>query len=215
MIFGDSWGNLWREGWKSWDGERSRPIGAIWCGSPEVWTVRWEIARQVSGGDIWLGLSPLELQFLPMGMFWMRLESKWPLFFAFCSTTSCDTIEAPCCRTRVENCIALLGGCSIYIVDVFGGGIFHEKNFLGVSYIWPLTMLCLSRSRDAGEMLAFDWIRNLGISRSPLGEEQGSQEEIGWGEEDWILHATWWNEKFQFYHALWLNQNLWRVVSSK
>jgi len=44
-------------------------------------------------------------------------------------------IEAPCCRTRVENYIALLGGCSIYIVDVFGGGIFYEKNFLGVSYI--------------------------------------------------------------------------------
>ena len=171
--------------------------------------VGWEITRWVSRGDIWLGLSPLELQFLPIGMFWMHLGSKWLLFFAFCSTTSCDMIEAPCCRTRVENYIALLGGCSIYIVDVFGGGIFCEKNFLGVSYIWPLTMLCLSRSRDTGRMIAFDRIRNLGISRSPLGKEQGLQEEIGRGKEDWILHATWWNEKFQFYHALWLNQNLW------
>ena len=105
------WGNLWHEGWKSWDGERSHLIGIVWCGSLEVWMVRWEITWWVSGGDIWLGLSPLELWFLLMGMFWMHLGSKWLLFFTFCSTTSYDMIEVPCCRTRVENYIVLLGGC--------------------------------------------------------------------------------------------------------
>ena len=150
------------------------------------------------------------LWFLLMGMFWIHLGSKWPFFFAFCSTTSYGTIKAPCCRTRVEDCIALLGRCSIYIVVVFEKGIFHEMNFLGVSYTWLLTVLYLSRSQDAGRMLTFDQIRNLGISRSPLGREQGLLKEIGWGEEDWILHVTCWNERFLFYHVLWLNWNLWK-----
>ena len=119
MIFGDLWGNLWREGWKSWDGERSRPIGAIWCGSPEVWMIGWANAQQASEGGTWLGLSLLELQFLLRGTFWTCLKSKWPLFFAFCSTTSSGMIEASYCRTRVGNHIALLERYSIYIVGVF------------------------------------------------------------------------------------------------
>ena len=171
--------------------------------------VGWEIAQQASGDEIWLGLSLLVLQFLPMGMFWMRLGSKWQLFFAFCSTTSCGMIKAPCCRTRVKNHIVLLGECSIYIVVIFGERIFHEMNFLGISYTLLLTALYLSRSWGAGRMLTFDRIRNLGISRSPLGREQGLLEEIGQEEEDWILYVTCWNERFPFYHVLWLNRNLW------
>ena len=109
-FFDGLWGILWRAGWKSWGKEKIRPLADEWCGSLEVWTVRWAIAQWASEGDIWLGLSLLELQFLPRGMFWMLLRSKWPLFFVFCSTTLNGTTEASCCRTRVGNHIVLLGG---------------------------------------------------------------------------------------------------------
>ena len=146
-FFGDLWGILWHEGWKCWGEEEICPLAVIWCGSLKVWTVRWAIAQRASEGDIWSGLNLLELQFLPRGMFWMCLRSKWPLFFAFCSTTSSGMIEVPCYRTRVGNHIALLGEYSIYIVGVFREGIFCEKNCQGVSYTWLLTALCLHRSR--------------------------------------------------------------------
>ena len=142
-------------------------------------------------------------------MFWMHLRSKWLLFFAFCSTTSSGMIEVPYCRTRVGNHIALLRGCSIYIVGIFGERIFCEKNCQEVSYTWPLTILCLNRCWDVDRILVFGWIRILDISRYSLGAEWDLPGEIGQEKGDWILHATWWNEKFQFYHALWLNQNLW------
>ena len=141
-------------------------------------------------------------------MFWTCLRSKWLLFFVFCSTTSSGTIEVPCCRTRVGNHIALLGGYSIYIVGVFREGIFHEKNCQGVSYTWLLTVLCLHRSWDVDRMLVFCQIRILDISRYPLDTEWALPREIGREEGDWILHVTCWNENFQFYHVLWLNWNL-------
>ena len=135
-----------------------------------VW---WAITLQVSGGDIWLGLNLLELQFLLREMFWTHLRSKWLLFFAFCSTTSSGTIGAPCCRTRVGNYIALLRGYSIYIVVVFEEGIFYAKNCWGVLCTWPLIMLCLNRSRGVVGILVFDRIWNLDISRCPLVAEWG------------------------------------------
>ena len=208
-FFGNLWGTLWREGLKGWDREKNCPLVIVWCDSPEVWMAGWANTQQASEGGTWLGLSLLELQFLLRGMFWTHLKSKWPLFFAFCSTISSGTIEAPCCRTRVGYLIALLEGYNIYIVVVFGEGIFYEMNFLGVSYTWPLTTLCLNRSQGVGGMLASSQIRILDISRCSLGAEWAYSGEIDREEGDWILHVTCWNEKFQFYHALWLNWNLW------